>query len=209
VHGMVDWLWQFAALSVVAMTLLGIAMRTTGSRATLAGGDVGNPPRSPLFRVALAVIVLVAAVSLALPGAAARYERNAFERQGSDRAGALDRLERAAELDRLSASPLIAHAVLARAGGDADEARAKLAEAIDREPENWFAHFELALQDGAARRYPTAGRSIAEARRLNPQQPLVAEVQEDIRARRMIDPGKVERALRGQLSIRLRPFESE
>ncbi|HEX8204582.1 MAG TPA: O-antigen ligase family protein [Solirubrobacteraceae bacterium] len=209
VHGLVDWLWQFAALSLIAMALLGLAMRTTGSRATLAGGDVGTPPRSIPLRVALAVVVLLAAVSLALPGAAARYERAAFERQATDRAGALDRLERAAELDRLSASPLIAHAVLARAGGNAEEARANLVDAVDREPENWFAHFELALQDGAARRYDAAKRSIDAARRLNPQQPLVAEVQEAIRARRMIDPGKIERALREQLSIRLRPFESE
>ena len=210
-HGLVDWLWQFAALSMVAIALLALALRTTGSRATLAGGDVGTAARSLPLRVALAAVVLLAAVSLALPGAAARYERSAFERQATDRRGALDRLEQAADLDRLSASPLIAHAVLSRGAGaeGAATARADLVEAIDREPENWFAHFELALLDGQARRFEQAQRSIAEARRLNPDQPLVAEVQEDIRGRRMIDPRAVEAALREQLSIRLQPFESE
>lgn len=209
VHGTVDWLWQFAALSVIAFGLLAVAMRTTGERATLAGGGVGTPPRSLPLRIGLAVVVLLAAVSLALPGAAARYEQSAFERQATDRPGALDRLQRAADLDPLSASPLIAHAVLARAGGDAEDARADLVEAIDREPENWFAHFELALFDGQQRRYAEAARAIAEARRLNPQQPLVREVQEAVEGRRMIDPVRVERALREQLSVRLQPFESE
>jgi tetratricopeptide (TPR) repeat protein len=208
VHGLVDWLWQFAAVSAIAMGLLALAMRTAPPAAA-PSLEAAAPPRSLPLRVVLAVATLAAAVSLAVPGAAARYERDAFERQREDPDGALERLDRAADLDRLSASPLIARAVLARSRGFRDDARADLLEAIEREPENWFAHFELALLDGQARRYDDAARSIAEARRLNPQQPLVAEVQEDVRDRRMIEPGAIERALRGQLSVRLQPFESE
>lgn len=207
-HGLVDWLWQFAAVSAIGMGLLALAMRTAtaGGAPTL---EAAEPPRSLPLRVALAVVTLAAAVSLAVPGAAARYERSAFERQRSDPQGALDRLERAADLDRLSASPLIARGLLARARGDREGARANLADAIDREPQNWFAHFELALTEGQARRYDEASRAIAEARRLNPRQPLVGEVQEAIQSRRMIEPGEIERALRDQLSVRLQPFESK
>jgi tetratricopeptide (TPR) repeat protein len=203
VHGAVDWLWQFAGLSILGIGLLALSMRASDEQEPL---PAASSP-SAVVRSLVAIATLAAALTLAVPGAAARYERSGFDHQRSDGARALRDLERAASLNPLSASPLIAYAVIARTRGGRRDAGAKLREAIDREAENWFAHFELALLEGESRAWPAAERAIAEARRLNPHQPLVEEVAIRIRRRGRIDAAAVEHELRGQLSARLTPFE--
>lgn len=208
VHAQVDWLWEFPALTLLALGLLAIAIRVDDrpaldQRSPSGGGSLGSLP----LRLVVGVLMLAAAISLALAGAAARLERAAYSEQRTDPASTLARLERAADFDPLSADPLLARAVLLRRGGRSAEARADLEEAIEREPENWFAHFELALFEGSERRWRRAEASARRALALNPRQPLLSELARMVAARRTIDPDAIERTLDEQLSSRLRPFD--
>lgn len=208
-HAQVDWLWEYPALTLLGLGLFAISMRIEDRR-QLPGRERANWLIDALpARVALGVLVVAGAVSLALPGAAARFERAAYDAQRTDPSLTILRLERAAELDPLSADPLIGRAVVLRNGGRTAEARADLLDAVEREPRNWFAHFELALLDGSLRRWAAAERSVGRAAALNPRQPLVVEVRRMVAARRTIDPSTIERALNAQLSIRLRPFDGD
>lgn len=208
-HAQVDWLWEYPSLTLLALGLLAIAMRIDDRR-QLPGRERANWMMDALaVRVALGVLVVAGAASLALPGAAARFERAAYEVQRTDPAGTISRLERAADLDPLSADPLIGRAVLLRNGGRTAEARADLLESIEREPRNWFGHFELALLEGSLRRWGPAERSVRRAAALNPRQPLIGEVRRMVATRRTIDASAIERALNEQLSVRLRPFDGD
>jgi hypothetical protein len=207
VHGGVDWLWEFPALSLLAFGLLGIAARVderafAGTRSTSDG-----PLRSWPARALVGVVVVALGVSLALPGASARYERQATE--ASTPAAAMSRLDRAATLDPLSADALITRAIVGRNAGLGAQARQDLASALDREPKNWFAFLELGLLDAQQRRWADAERSLRRAQALNPRQGAIAEVRESVRTRQRVDPADVERFLAGQLDERLRPFDTE
>jgi O-Antigen ligase len=207
-HAMVDWLWEFPALALLGLGLFAVAARTSDD-------DVGGPARrawpfrTVAARAVLGVLLVGAAVSLALPGAAARFEGAGFDAQSTDPDAAFERLSRAADLDPLDADALVGRAVLLRRGDRPNDARADLREAIEREPKNWFAHFELALLEAEQRHWGSAERSVATAGELNPGQRLIGDVRKRIAARRTVDAGAVERALGGQLSARLQPFDAD
>jgi O-Antigen ligase len=207
VHGGVDWLWEFPALSLTAAGLLAIAARVDDREITATAGAGERILRAWPVRAIVGLTVIAVGISLALPGASARYERQATKATTTD--GALSRLERAATLDPLSADPLVTRAVVARNAGRPEVARQDLRDALEREPRNWFAHLELALLDAQQRRWPAAERELRRARQLNPGQAVLAELQTMVENRQRIDPTDVERVLAGQLDERLRPFETE
>jgi tetratricopeptide (TPR) repeat protein len=205
-HAMVDWLWEYPALTLLALGLLVVAARAVpDTRDELERSMSGAPLRSLGVRAVIGLLAVAAAASLALPGASARYEAAAF-RAGVAPQTALDRLERAANLDPLAADPLIGRAVLARRIGRPGAARADLQEAVDREAKNWFAWFELALFEAQQRRWAASDRAIRRAKGLNPRQPLLDDAARSIARRQRVDPLAYERALTGQLSQRLQPF---
>jgi len=209
-----DWLWAFPALGIIAFGLLGIAARL-GDEPGAEGGapDVevdGGPGarfRTLAGRSAIAVGVLLAGLSLICAGISARYTSAAYESSGSDVLTSLQRLDRAAELNPLSAEPLLAKGVLAQRIESYDVAVTALEDAADREPENWFIHFELGLALAAQGHERLALANLREAQRLNPRQPLVGEVMRRLRAGDEVSAGDVEQILRGALRKRLSPVD--
>ena len=208
-HAQVDWLWEYPALTLLGLGLLAVALPVHDASGLPGPAGTSRLVRSLGVRAAVAVLIVFCAFSLALAGAAARYERSAYSVLASDPEAAIARLQRAADLDRLTADPLIGRAVVLRDRGRVPEAREALTEALDREPENWFGHFELALLDAGERRWALAQRSIRRAAELNPRQPLVDHVQELIATRQTVEPAQIDRQLRGQLSGRLVPFGAD
>ena len=202
-HASVDWLYEWPALAIPALAMLAVAARTTDREGVTSSGPV-EWVRSLPARAVVGVLVVVAGVSLVLPAAGARYERSAFRVAASDPETAINRLGSAADVDPLDADPLVAQAIFARRSGDVEKARESLAEAIEREHLNWFAHFEVALLEGEARNWPAAEQAVRRAEELNPRQELVHEVRELIAERKRIDATEIETALGGQLSTRLR-----
>jgi O-antigen ligase len=209
-QGLVDWMWAFTGLGVIAFSMLAVAARS-GERLSveLDAVDAGRRPGRGLgARGAIGAVATIAlAVSLALPGIASRYVSSAFNAYSEGSVDvALKRLDRAAELNFLSAEPLIAKGSIARRSGQLGVAAESFAESVDREPENWFARLELGMSLVQRGRRDAAVRQIRVARRLNPRQPQVRRVLVVVRNGGSIDPTSVERALSNQLTSRLRPL---
>lgn len=214
IHGLVDWLWMFSGLGVLAFALLGLASR----------GDAPEPVSSPAsegliaaderpawalpLRLATVLVTVAAAVSLALPGISARFTSAALGGPQPASGQDLDRLDQAADFDPLSAQPLLALAVLARRGGDSDRAREALIRAVDREPQNWFAWFELGMTHAVLDERGPALEALRRAAQLNPRETTIGDVRARVAAGRKIDPLAVETGLSDQLRARQAPVDA-
>jgi tetratricopeptide (TPR) repeat protein len=203
-QGLVDWLWAFTGLGIIAFAMLALAARS--GDASDGGAPAGNAG-SGLGRVVLVAVTIVLAVSLALPGLAARYVSSAYESYAAGSVGvALDRLDQAAELDFLSAEPYAAKGVIAQRSGMPAVAAKAFEQSVEREPDNWFARLELGMSLAAAGKREAAVRQLLDARRLNPGLPVVGEVLQRVRRGRQVDPIAVEAELESRLTSKLRPL---
>jgi Flp pilus assembly protein TadD len=209
-HALVDWLWAFPALGVLAFAMLGVAARTEPEEAAAAEAPVADAARMPfLARLAFGIAVLAAGVSLAAPGIAARYTTSAYEHFREQPRTALDQLKRAADLNPLSDEALVAQGVIEQRLGRPARAVAPLQQAIERRPGNWFSHLELGLAEAELGHSDAAQASLREATRLNPRQPLVRSAYRRVRAGQKIDAVAVERALYLGLQDRLRATDPD
>lgn len=206
IHAQVDWLWVFPGLVIPALALLAVAARLDAHPApTGAPGPRGRAP-ADLVRVGGAGLLILGAVaSLAVAGLAARFTSAAFDDFAENPRRTLARLDRAAALNRLSGEALLARGILARRLGRDDVALADIKAAVRREPFNWFAQFELALQHGAMDQRPAARAAADRARALNPRQAVIDRLQTDLRLRDRVVPADYEAILQQQIRRRLTP----
>jgi O-Antigen ligase len=166
VDGLVEFTWDFVALSGPAFLVVGLLLGRGASTIQLR-------PLPALWSGAVAALVIV---SLALPWAAARKvdeARGAFA--DPERAARL--AEDAHELNPLSVEPLLLWADAEEAQGDYLEARRRLVEAVELQPENprtWreLGEFELEVLErrGFAQKY------LSRARELDPEDPITAQL---------------------------------
>jgi tetratricopeptide (TPR) repeat protein len=204
-HGLADWLWEFPALGVLCLALLGLSVRVTASPAP-SSGELGPRARWPGWALALGGSVAAAAlVSLALPALSAFHAQRGYDRTSRDPQSAVAALERASNFNPLATQALIAKAVLNRRLGMYSEARRSLREAIERDPNNWFAHFELGLLEASVGNGAEASGSFALALLLNPRQPLIRSAAARSANGERVDATAVEQSLYGQLGAKLRP----
>jgi len=218
VQGLGDWLWEFPALGILGLSLLGVAARSRPDVGCLDPKavdrlQVATPTRSGIvaslgIRVAVALIALAAATSLAVPGVAARYVSAAYDDAVIEPASALSKLERAAEINPFNADALIAKGVIAQRQGRSSVATDALQRAIGRAPNNWFAHLELGLVQAADGKSSAAERSIRTALRLNPDQPLTRKVLATVLRGEAVSSASVERRLSAVLERRFKATDS-
>lgn len=201
VHGLVDWLWMFPVLGVLAVVMLAMAARAGGSRARAARRMPAS--RRLVIRLVAGLCGLALGVSLVAAGTAARFTAAAL-RPGASPAQSIARLQHAADADRLSADPLLALALIARRDGQPALAADALRRALGREPENWFAHLEAGLSDATAGRRASALAQLTAASRLNPRQPILQELVRRVRRGERPAADSVERRLNGPLMQRTR-----
>ena len=155
VHASVEWFWSYPALTLPMAFALGAAaapaLLRPGARAT-AGPRAGGLAVAAGARGARDDPVLA---------------QRALHEQGAARAGAPDLpgayadLERAADLNPFSDRPLAAEAVIAEEAGEPQRALAALAEAQERQPDEWTLYYLEARVLGRDR----PGRRRAGARR--------------------------------------------
>lgn len=186
IHGSVDWFWEVPALAAPAFGLLGLAT------ATAASGTPREQTRGRSIAVYAAAACVAALVPLtALPWLAESYQNAGAAVWRRDLDVAYARLDRAAQLNRIAAAPLVVKGSIALRTRDLAAARGSLEAAIDREPDNWYAHFQLALTESLAGAFPAATVQIERARELNPLDPVVAEAAKLIARRRAPDPERL------------------
>jgi hypothetical protein len=165
-HAGVDWDWDLAGVTAVAVGLG--ALQLVERRRTLA--TIPVVPRARLVGVVAAVVLALAAAvayagnsSLAAAGAALGHNRYAK---------AAGEAERAQRLMPWSAAPLVARGEAALGQGALAEARLQLTKAIAVDDGDWQTWLDLALASrGRARR-----RALARASRLYPRSPEIAAV---------------------------------
>ena len=171
VHGSVDWLWEFPALSVPALALLGAAGAAQRDRA---GAAEPVRDRSRLVAAGAAAGALLTFAVIVPSYIAARDVTWAATHWGADRAAAYARLDRARALNPLGQRASLTEGVIAVRAGEPGRARRALTRAARREPRDWFARFELGLLASARGDERDATRQLTVARARNPRDPLVA-----------------------------------
>ena len=168
-HSSYDWLFHYPGVTAPAMFLLG-----AGVAPALLDRD---SPRAPRLRALVAGAAVLAAL-LALPlWLSQRYTDRAAGSWTQDAGAAYDDLDRAADLDPFSTAPPLTEGVIAARLGSHERAVSAFGEAIDREPDNFAAHFLLAREQETVD--PAAARAeVEEALRLNPHDSAARELQQ-------------------------------
>lgn len=209
-----DWLWQFPALGILGFLLLGMGANVAVAEPTDAPRPVELPtiPSPPAWRLApllprlaVGVALLAVALSLIAPGIAARFTAAAYESSATDPHLTVQRLDRAADLDPLSAAPLLAKNVVLRRLGDIAGAQHALDAAEEREPENWFIPFERALLEAQLGQWSDAVADLVRAQALNPRQVVIGHVLRASRHQRVYGAQRAEEELAIQTTRKLQP----
>jgi tetratricopeptide (TPR) repeat protein len=145
VHGSIDWLWETPALAASALALLGLAFGLGQPRPR----PLSMPQRSIAALAAAGVLFAAAAGSYTLPGLAAFEVERAVQAWPEAPDRAFSRLQRARRLNPLSERPDVVAGALAQRAGQPDRARMAFERVLERNPDEWYAHLQLALLDAA------------------------------------------------------------
>jgi hypothetical protein len=203
-HGSLDWLWEFPALSGAA--LMGLAL----AAAVAARERPAPAPGAPLLsRRPLAAVTAVAAVALlagiGLPLVAARDLSAAKGMAATNPRLALDRLDRSGRLNPLSALPQRTAGVIRVREGDLKGAAVEFRASLARGRRDAFSTLMLAAIASNEGRQAAARRLIADAHRMAPRW-YVLEAQElKLKRGRRLDPSRLERALNADIRERIGP----
>jgi O-antigen ligase len=197
-HGSVDWLWELPAVTAPAFALLGLAA------AVEARQPEATDRRLTPVAAGAAVAILAGAVALALPWTATAETERAATVWRTDPDQALEHLDRAGRIDRLSSQPALLAGAIANRSGRPERALTELEEALDREPRNWYAHLELAIAQARLGRRADALASLDRAAELNPREDAIAEVREDVARGEPVDLAELDGVFRQRVESRTR-----
>lgn len=182
-HGSVDWLWEFPALSCTALAFAGaaVALGRDGVRTAQDGAESPSLPAQRSARAQRAVIagavttVIAGALIMVPPLIADSEVSQAALRWRADPPRALKRLERARKLNPLAARPWLVEGQIHARRGALPAARRAFARAAERQPQGWYPRFAQGLIASAAGDRAQARRLLVSAQWRNPRDPLIAE----------------------------------
>ena len=167
----IDWMWELTAVSIVAMLCLG--MLTGSSTVPPAPFDTVRPRRSWLgIAAAVAAVGLIVAEGIPLLATMSiRHSQTAAGR--NDSASALDDALSAKAIQPWAASPYLQIALVREQAGQLPEARAAIADAIDRDDADWRLWLVKARLKTKSGLIDEARSSLERARALNPRSTLL------------------------------------
>ena len=169
-HGLVDYDWDFLAVTAPFFFTLGVL---------LAAGSPGRVVRRPLEGLAVAAVSVTAVASLLTPWLSDRGVRAAEDALfDGDPVLAADRADAARALNPFSVEPLFVAAEAAYAQGDMQEALRLYVRATKLQPENWRTWYELGSFEASQRSYGWAELHLARARQLDPLGPAKRDLEE-------------------------------
>ena len=166
-HSLVDWDWDFLAVSVPAFAVLGVLLG--------AGRETVRARSTLLLPVAAGLLLLAALYSLFAPWAADRRVAAAYDELAEgNAAAAVDKAGEAHSLNPLSLEPLLVRATALGLLGRTEEARRDLVEAVELQPLNPDAWYELGLFELEQGREEEAERYFRRSRELDPFGPAAS-----------------------------------
>jgi tetratricopeptide (TPR) repeat protein len=175
-HASVDWFWEFPALTGPALAALGIACALeprAGAPARIAAA--GRRRRRGARLAAVAAAGLVLALSFVPPWLAELEIDRATTIWRADPDGAFRRLERAEDLNPLSARASLTAATIAARLDRIGVARRELRAALEREPRNAYALLELGAITAGEGDRRSALRLLSRAASLSPRDQDIAD----------------------------------
>jgi O-antigen ligase len=202
VHGSVDWFFEFPGLAGPAFAMLGLA----GAVSAFLHPERGRSlrPGRPAA-IAAACLALLVAVGLTIPWLAERDLREARAVARTDPQGALDRLDRATDLNPLSPLAPKTAALIEVRLGRFNEAKARLREALDRDGRDPFPYLQLAAIASTQMREARARRLVEQARERAPRDQVVARVRRALRAGRTVTPQRLNELILENIDVRIGP----
>jgi tetratricopeptide (TPR) repeat protein len=115
--------------------------------------------------------------SYTFPGLAALEVERAVQAWPEAPDRAFSRLEQARRFNPLSERPDVVAGALAQRADQPDRARIAFQRVLERNPDDWYAHLQLALLDAADGRRNEAISHLVRARSLNPREPALRDAE--------------------------------
>ena len=163
-HALIDYDWDFVALTAPTLLLLGILLA--------AGRATRLRFRAPVWAAGAILFAAAAVFSLTVPWLAARDVADAYAALDRDEVGlALDEAKSARSLNPLAIEPLFVTAAAEEARGDDRAALERYVEAVDLQPKNWRTWYELGRFELSNGRRARGIRHLRMARELDPLGP--------------------------------------
>jgi len=151
VHGLLDYDWEFVALCGPLFFVAGVLLST--------GRPVRRTRRRPVWALATILIAWAVLYSVAAPRfAAARVDHAYAEIDRGSVEKAVDSAKSAHSLNPLSIDPLLAWASAEEAQGQSGAARDLYVRAVELQPLNWYAWYQLGSFDKDVRADTVAAR---------------------------------------------------
>jgi tetratricopeptide (TPR) repeat protein len=182
-HASVDWFWEFPALTLPAIAMLGLATAV----APRTGGAAGRPRLGVFPAVLGAAATVVLCLSFVFPWLAEVQISRATETWRSDPGGAFRQLGRADDLNPLSPRASLTAATIALRVDRPGLAKREFREALRREPRSAYAWLELGAIAATRGERQTAVRLLARARFLSPRDKEIGIALRRARAGRPLD----------------------
>jgi tetratricopeptide (TPR) repeat protein len=174
-HGLVDYDWDFVAVSAPFFFTLGVL---------LTAGTPTRVVRRPFIAFAGALVALAAISSLVSPWLADRRVNSSNDALESNRtAAAIERADEARSLDPLSVDPLFAEALAKEREGKVLDALRLYVRATEMQPENAETWYQLGAFELGLHSYGWAELHLTRARELDPHGPATQALK-DLRAER-------------------------
>jgi hypothetical protein len=199
-HGAVDWFWELPALGGAAFAFLGLACSLAPRAEADGGGVPQRDPPGPLAaawpaKVAVLAVAALAGVALARPWLAELYVERAARGWGDDRAQAFQNLDRASELNPLSATPVLIEGGIASRLELFERSADAYREALARDPRNAYAMLNLAVIEWQLGEKREAMGHMRATRRLDPRYVVAQEVERAMRKGELLDVNEVNREI--------------
>lgn len=166
----IDWMWE---MPTVTLPVLVLAAMTLGGRRRDVPDGVASPARLPRVLVGLGVLLLITTPVLVAISQSRLDDAVAAYRAGDCRT-AVDRALAATEPLPVRPEPLMVLGLCDAKLGERTLAVRAFEAATRRDPENWQAHYGLAIVRAVAGEDPRP--AAGEARRLNPRSQLTEEL---------------------------------